>query len=667
MSAKEKSMQMIAEEWLSFVENGEIHIEGVRKEIIDSWFRCKFSAVEHEGLYQHPKLNAFELNASKENHADLLKVANPFMANVYKFIKGTGFVVVLTDESGHILELFADNDVHTNDLTRNFILGSSWKEIDAGTNAIGTSIIMKEAIQISGAEHYRKQHHNLTCSAAPIFDVAGKLIGIINISGPCESSHVHTLGMVVEAADAIMAQFRIENKNKLLALANRKLVKFFNMVSDGVLMIDAANIITGMNPAAETILGYEKTNCIGESIFSFINTRFTKRETQFSFGESFSFKECIVQSHNGPLECIISSEPFYDFSDRVDGCFVTLKPIKQVQKLLNRYSGYMASLEFNDIVGNSSAMKEVIHLAKVSANNDSNILLTGESGTGKEIIAQAIHNLSPQASAPFVPLNCAAIPRELIGSELFGYEEGAFTGAKRGGKPGKFELASGGTLFLDEIGDMPLEHQTVLLRAIQEKKIVRIGGDKLLPVDVRLICATNKDLMAEVDRGTFRRDLYYRLNVMSILMPPLRERKDDITLLFDHFLSKMCANRSQTISVDPQVYDAIRIYSWPGNVRELQNVVERAINLSENGRINLLNLPEYIMVNTEHAINSSSNDHKNLKMCREESRRESKEIEKKRIINLLNLYAGNVSKVANEMDISRKTLYNKMKEYTIYK
>lgn len=659
--------QMIFDEWQSFVQKGEIKVDRVRKEIIDSWMRCKADAVHADAIYQHPRLSQSALDDSKQDHQQLLNIAQPFMDKVYRFIRGTGFVVVLTDETGHILECFADEDITTNTLIQNFAIGSSWREIDAGTNAIGTCVITKEALQVSGAEHYRKQHHNLTCSAAPIFDISGQLIGVIDISGPCESSHVHTLGMVVEAADAIMTQLRIENKNKLLALANRKLVKFFNMVSDGVLMIDSSEIITGLNPAAETILGHEKQKCIGENVRNFINNRFNHRDDTLNFTSAFSFKDCIVQSQNGPLECLVSAEPFYDFFDRLDGCFVTLKPIKQVQRLVNRYSGYMASLEFDDVIGQSSAMKEVIHIAKLSATNDSNILLTGESGTGKEIIAQAIHNLSPYANAPFVPLNCAAIPRELIGSELFGYEEGAFTGAKRGGKPGKFELASGGTLFLDEIGDMPLEHQTVLLRAIQEKKIVRIGGDKLLPVDVRLICATNKDLMVEVDKGTFRRDLYYRLNVMSILMPPLRDRKNDITLLFDHFLNKMCLNRSQTIKVDPQVYDAIRLYSWPGNVRELQNVVERAINLSENGRISLLNLPEHIMLSNtldDHTSNFVIND---LKVCREIGKRELMAKEKSHIVELLNAYDGNVTKVASDIGISRKTLYNKMKKYAIYK
>ena len=237
-----------------------------------------------------------------------------------------------------------------------------------------------------------------------------------------------------------------------------------------------------------------------------------------------------------------------------------------------------------------------MRLASLAASGNSNILLEGESGTGKEVVAQAIHNRSTRRKGPFVAVNCGAIPRELIGSELFGYSDGAFTGAKRGGRPGKFELASRGTLFLDEIGDMPLEQQVALLRVLQDKKITRIGDDKIIPVDFRVVCATNKSLVEEIEKGNFRQDLYYRVNVVTITMPPLRNHPEDIPALFDHFMGVIGREMGdKDVEVDPQVIEFLKRYYWPGNVRELQNVVERLISMADHGRICLEHLPSSIL------------------------------------------------------------------------
>jgi transcriptional regulator of acetoin/glycerol metabolism len=662
-----KETDLVRNDWQSFVKNGELNTNHVRNDILKSWIRCKNASLNPYDDGRHPSLDKVSFEESLSKKERLIRIAHPFMTNVYKFVKGTGFVVVLTNEEGYILEMFADDDVWSNPVTNNFFLGASWEETVAGTNAIGTALITKEAVQVSGSEHFCEKHHCLTCSAAPIFDVSGELIGIIDISGSVEASHLHTLGMVVSAAESIMAQLRIENKNVQLAMANRKLVNFFNMVSDGVLIVDSFGAIAEMNPAAETILTIRKRDGLGIQVQKLITPRYTTPETPTLFQKPCAYKECVIHTDKGQLEVIISVEPFYDQPEHFAGSFVTVRPVKQVQKLINRFSGYMASLQFKDIVGSSYEIREAIRLANLTAINNSNVLLTGESGTGKEIFAQAIHNKSSQCNAPFVPLNCGAIPRELIGSELFGYEDGAFTGAKRGGRLGKFELASGGTLFLDEIGDMPLEHQTVLLRVIQEKKIVRIGGDKMIPVDVRLICATNKNLMEEVEKGTFRRDLFYRLNVMSIMIPPLKDRIEDIPLLFRHFLNKLCDDREQNIRVDRSVYDCLKLYKWPGNVRELQNIVERAVNLAEDGVIYKHHLPEHIRSFENQPENPSIQFAENLAACRYVSRKEQQAQERESMLVLLNQYAGNVSRVAKEMGLSRKTVYNKMRDYAIYR
>jgi sigma-54 dependent transcriptional regulator, acetoin dehydrogenase operon transcriptional activator AcoR len=284
------------------------------------------------------------------------------------------------------------------------------------------------------------------------------------------------------------------------------------------------------------------------------------------------------------------------------------------------------------------------------------------------MFAQAIHNRSERRNGPFVALNCGVIPRELIGSELFGYVEGAFTGAKRGGKPGKFELASGGTLFLDEIGDMPLDQQIALLRVLQEKNVTRIGGDKVISVNARVICATNKNLLQEVEKGTFRQDLYYRLNVISITVPPLRNRINDIPLLFKYFLDKISRDRGCKFYAKPDVIQCLQKFDWPGNVRELQNVVERAVSLTESESITLAHLPTEIYASRKPVLQSAESllpPALRANFGREQRRQLLEEAERQQILMLLSKHGGNISVVAREMGISRNTLYRKMRLYAI--
>jgi transcriptional regulator with PAS, ATPase and Fis domain len=428
-------------------------------------------------------------------------------------------------------------------------------------------------------------------------------------------------------------------------------------------MVDKDEIVIELNPAAKAMLGTSKQNILGMPVNSLFDYRSSGKK--LAINELYTDVEIMVDTKDGLCHCLASGEPVINAQGAVTGGIIILRPIKQVQNMVNRLNGYYATLQFTDIIGESSEIREAIRLATLTAPTTSNVLLQGESGTGKEIFAQAIHNRSVQHAGPFIPLNCGAIPRELIGSELFGYEEGAFTGAKRGGKLGKFELASGGTLFLDEIGDMPLEQQIALLRVIQEKKVARIGSDKMVPVSVRLICATNKKLLQEVERGTFRQDLFYRLNVMPITVPPLRNRITDIPLLFTHFLEKLSRDWGCKFFVEPEVIDCLKQYSWPGNIRELQNVVERAASLAENGKITLWHLPAEIYTPSSNKPSPSLLETVQALDCREQRQQLAKDAERHRILSLLNMHAGNVSQVARELGVSRKTLYNKMRVYAI--
>ncbi len=304
---------------------------------------------------------------------------------------------------------------------------------------------------------------------------------------------------------------------------------------------------------------------------------------------------------------------------------------------------------FENIMYKSAIMQRVIELSKAVAKSNATVLITGESGTGKELIARAIHNLSYRHNKPFIAISCAALPENILESELFGHEKGSFTGAHAQRK-GKFEIADKGTLFMDEIGDMSANIQVHLLRVLEEKEFTRVGGNEIIKVDVRLISATNNDMKQEVSCGNFREDLYYRLNVVNIELPPLRNRREDIPLLAEHFLRKFSVENQKDIDhIDSEAMDILLKYDWPGNVRELENVIERAVILSKDSLINKtdLSLEEKGMPG-EYKTMASIN-----------------EIEKKHILNVLEECGGNCSKTASILGISRMTLYNKMKSYGI--
>jgi transcriptional regulator with PAS, ATPase and Fis domain len=315
--------------------------------------------------------------------------------------------------------------------------------------------------------------------------------------------------------------------------------------------------------------------------------------------------------------------------------------------------GKTATFRFDDIVCQNKLLKTVVDRAKKVANSPSTILLTGESGTGKEVFAQAIHNASGRESGPFIPINCGAIPKELIQSELFGYDAGAFTGADRKGRMGKFEIANGGTLFLDEIGDMPLKMQVNLLRVIAEGSIVRIGGNKHIPVDVRLIAATNQNLLDEIEKGNFREDLYYRLNVVPFRLPPLRERPEDVIPIAEYLLSRISNRLGKRIdSIHRDAKKALAAYAWPGNIREVRNAIEQAVNMTPGDTILLKHLPEYIHHQEKKCI--AVDHHKPFNLSA---------LEKETIGSALRHYNGNITNASKALGIGRNTLYDKMKKY----
>jgi PAS domain S-box-containing protein len=422
-------------------------------------------------------------------------------------------------------------------------------------------------------------------------------------------------------------------------------------MKDGLVWTDENGKIIEINESAIEMLGIIGKDVKGKNVKDIVNSYPSLSDlikSALSMKKVPSDEEIIVESIDGINRLITSITAVKIDGGEYIGTIISLKNIKSIKKIAKNIASYEAKFLLSDIVGNSKTIRELKEYVLLIARSDSNILIEGESGTGKELIAHCIHNYSDRSEGPFVPINCAAIPPELFESILFGYEKGAFTGAKAEGSHGKFEIANGGTLFLDEIGELPFHMQSKLLRAISEGRIEKIGGRRPINVDVRLISATNKSLLDEIDSGRFRKDLYYRINVFNIKTPSLREIIDDIPLLVEYFIKKS-GKKIKYISED--FYNVLKAYSWPGNVRELENILERAIHTSKDGIIDINSLPEYIINNQEFLLPK-----KILPLS---------EIERNVIKMALDICKGNKSKSAKLLGIGRDTLYRKIRSYHI--
>ncbi|TPE67157.1 sigma-54 interaction domain-containing protein [Halalkalibacterium halodurans] len=433
---------------------------------------------------------------------------------------------------------------------------------------------------------------------------------------------------------------------------------------DGLVMVDREGYITALSTDYASFLGVNQEEAIGKHVTEVIeNTRMhivaksgktEVAELQKIRGD-YMIATRVPIIKNGQVTGAVGKVLFKN----VGGFNSLYKRVNSMEKELKRYKGEMkelnkAAYQFSNIIGSSPLLVQAKKEAKKAAKSDSNVLLLGESGTGKELFAHSIHNESRRAFGSFVKVNCAAIPADLLESELFGYEEGSFTGAIKGGKKGKFEAADGGTIFLDEIGELPLHMQVKFLRVLQEKEVEKIGSSTGKSVDVRVIAATNRDLEKMVQAGEFRLDLYYRLNVMPITVPSLRDRKGDIPRLARYFLEKYRERMNMVArDIHPEAILALEQYEWPGNIRELENVIERAVNVAENEKmIRRCHLPEKI---TGVQFRSGVRP---LEQVMEET-------EKEAILNALRVTNNNRTKAANLLQISRTSLYEKMKKHRL--
>lgn len=404
------------------------------------------------------------------------------------------------------------------------------------------------------------------------------------------------LEFISEMTNLICDEIRLQKSLETEKLVKRQLETTMEFVDTGIVTVDRFGQIKQINSKAKTILGLVDQEHDGFLLSDLLPSRLVKQLIE----NGVKITRCEVQKASPrEVHCLVSANPI-TVSGKLMGAVLRLSDFKEIASTVYEFSGQYIETTFDDILGDSPPISLAKSQAFKVAESDSTVLILGESGTGKELFARAIHSSSLRKDRPFIAINCAAIPETLLESELFGYDDGAFTGAKKGGKPGKFEMATGGTLFLDEIGDMPLHMQAKILRVLQGGVVERVGSLKTSKVDVRIIAATHRNLEQLVKEGGFREDLYYRLNVVPILVPSLRERKEDVPVLLDYFLTQYKAKMNRELTgFSDEVMQTLQIYHWPGNVRELQNAVEYAVNIETDVVISNSSVPATILLQSK--------------------------------------------------------------------
>ncbi len=657
----EQERNRLEEIWGYFVIKKNIpnHL-GPRPEMMQSWQRCLKKGVDPVTT-RAPIITSNQQAKEEFMNSRLYRYLWPYLLNIKEEIIEMNNLLVVTNSRGEINHIDGAVLLQGKAEKMNFVVGSSWAEIDSGTNAIGTVLATKAPIQVFAAEHFCQEVHEWTCAAAPILDpVTNEILGVIDLTGLWKGAHPYTLSVVLTIARAIESELRKElevDRYKMLANYLEVTMRTSNIP------IAALDMRSAVIKAAPVL--YEK-NIIDE------NHRLVGCPTNImQLSSEVSWE---VDKGQGRWKFVMV--PYADQGRPIGFMVHAFPPSSQGIKV----SSSSIKHSFSTMIGQSKVITSTIKEALSAARTNLPVLIEGESGTGKELFAQSIHSASKRANGPFVAVNCGALPKELGVSELFGFEGGTFTGAAKGGKSGKFKQAQGGTIFLDEIGEMPLDMQTFLLRVLEEGEVVPVGAQKPIPLDVRVLAATNRNLFTAVENGQFRRDLFYRLNILCIHIPPLRERIDDIPLLIEYHLEKACREiECSPIHVNDAAMRLLQTYKWPGNVRELRNIVYRMATNASNNVIEISDLPLEIQnynnaqmefhytkdKSTNQEIEQRENDM--VKQSEELKETSIKDQELEMILSILDKVNGNVTEAARRLGIHRSTIYRKLKLMSSHK
>ncbi|WP_252312659.1 sigma-54-dependent Fis family transcriptional regulator [Sinobaca sp. H24] len=523
--------QVTKEQWKRFVQEGALDTSRISRRIAASWYQCRKSGVDPYNGKGILRLQSGDLQKKREENKRLIEIAIPFMQKLAQMYAQSNMIILLIDRDGYVLKLMGQAKARALATHINFTEGVKWTEREVGTNAIGTALSTGEAITVNGPEHFSLASQSWGCSASPIRDENGDVLGILDISSPSAAGyHEHLLGTVVSAAYAIEHKWQQLIKEEEIALMHHAL-ECLGKQETSFLVADRHGSIVYLSPQAKANLNASRGTSINDL--------------------PFSAAKIPVYSTDG---------------GQVIGSYAAV-PVKEGKP---HGTGWPRTFSFKGVIGTSSTFKEVLEKAEKASGTNVTVHISGETGTGKEVMARSIHESHAGPNAPFIAINCGAVPVNLLESELFGYARGAFTGAKKEGAPGKIVQADGGTLFLDEIGEVPAAMQVALLRVLQEKEVTPVGGDKTRRVHFRLITASNRPLGEQVQNGTFREDLYYRIYVYAIHLPPLRRRREDIPALVHYYFHQ----NGRPFTWTEEAIQVLQRQEWKGNIRELFNVLE---------------------------------------------------------------------------------------------
>ena len=599
--------QITKADWKRFVQEGVLDDSRISDRIAASWNQCMQIGVDPYSGKGSQLLSGEELNQRRKESKRLIDVAEPFINKLAAMYQNSGVILLLVDRDGYVLRMVGESKVKSVAEDINFTEGVKWTEEQVGTNAIGTTLAIQEPITINGMAHFSIASQNWSCSASPIKDEQGEIIGALDISSPfVPSYHEHILATVVATTYAIESNWKSRINEEKLDLINYGL-KIEQESSSPFVIFNRHDRMVYQSPSID--------------------------------------KNPDLPNHSLPEGG--KKTPVYsqDSPEIIGHCVSWSGESKETS-----IPGWKRAFSFQGVTGKSQAFQSVLQRAEKAVNSDVTIHISGETGTGKEVMARSLHDNS-KCNTPFVTVNCGALPESLLESELFGYVGGAFTGAQKGGYDGKITQANGGTLFLDEIGDISSKTQIALLRTLQEKQVIPIGGKKPIPVSFRLMTATNQSLGELVKSGTFREDLYYRIYVYPIKMPPLRERLEDLPDLIRFYFHKQNWRFNWSI----EAVRTLQRYHWPGNIRELFNVLEGLQTETDTYSPDPGQIESYIRQITPSEFNQPL----------PESLSYREQMEKDYIVKALKQHGGKALAAAQQLSIPRSTFYRKLKKYKL--
>jgi sigma-54 dependent transcriptional regulator, acetoin dehydrogenase operon transcriptional activator AcoR len=645
-----------------------------------SWKRCvRDYALDPVRVYSPAVISTEDLRGRQVQHEQLIQIAAAEMDSLYHQIRGSGYALLLTDASGVILREKVDPTLEGLFRSAGLIPGADWSELREGTNGIGTCITVDRPVTVHRSEHFLASHMGLSCSGSPIHDPSGSLLAVLDASTvdarDTRASQAHTMALVNMSAQLIEKCIFLQHYQSSNIVRFHVRPELVNLLHDGSLAVGMDGIVIAVDDTALRLLAVrDRHDLVGRTFTEIFDTSIEEllapsalarqvlwpvRDTRLGrrFFASLHFggppighaRKGASPAHTGGYQARSGTDARQPNVPRP-----TAAPAPRARR-----TGCPLTLE--ELAGQDRHMAGVIRKATRIANSTLPVLIQGPTGSGKECLARALHTASDRKSRPFVAVNCAALPETLIESELFGYAPGAFTGARKEGHRGKIAQSSGGTLFLDEIGDMPLLLQTRLLRVLEEQEVTPLGAETGVPVDLRVICASNQEVRERVVRGEFREDLYYRLNGITLELPPLAARADK-DMLIRRFLMEEAGAAGED-SIDGEALRRLTESSWPGNIRELRNVIRSALAICDGNVVRLDDLPVELN-SARHADKADEAIAPPLQPAAHVTNPLAR-AERETLMRVIRANRGNLCATAKQLGVSRNALYRRLKRHRI--